>query len=148
MVETSRSKRVSSNKEKSNMTTINLATFAVRDSDGELDLSATVTKFEGALLAYQAERETELATIGAAVHAVFDAHKGTNINMPAVTSLALQKLNVQPETYKALSERVQSFVRDNAGERESGAIFGIAKGKGGGCCRWEDVPVKEPKAAK
>lgn len=127
------------------MTTINLATFAVRDESGDLDLSATVQKFEGALLEYQAERETELATIGAAVHAVFDAHKGTNINMPAVTSLALQKLNVQPETYKALSERVQAFVRDNAGERESGAIFGIAKGKGGGCCRWCDMPVKAAK---
>lgn len=127
------------------MTTINLATFAVRDEAGELDLSATVAKFEGALLQYQAERETELATIGAAVNAVFDAHKGASINMPAVTSLALQKLNVQPETYKALSERVQAFVRDNASEERGGGIFRIAKGKGGGVSRWADVPEKPAK---
>lgn len=126
------------------MTTINLGSFCVRNEAGELDLSRTVQKFEGELLKYQVERETELATIGAAVNAVFDEHLGACINMPAVTSLALQRLNVQPETYKALSERVQAFVRDNAGERGS-SVFSIAKGKGGGVRRWADTPEKPTK---
>lgn len=127
------------------MTTINLATFAVRDSDGELDLDGTMTKFQGVLLQYQAERETELATIGAAVNAVFDQHKGATINMPAVTSFALQRLNVQPESYKVLAERIQTFVRDNASDERGKGLFRIAKGKGGGVTRWSDVPEKPAK---
>jgi hypothetical protein len=128
------------------MTTINLSTFVERDASGALDLDTTMTKFQGALLQYQAERETELETIGTAVNAVFDEHRGATINMPAVTTLALQKLNVQPESYKALSERVQSFVRDNASdERNGGGTFRIAKGKGGGVSRWVDVADKPAK---
>lgn len=129
-----------------NMTTLNLATFCERAEDGSIDVDATVLKFEGELLKYQVERETELATIGAAVHGVFDSHKGTTINMPAVVTMALQSLNVQPATYAALSERVATFVRDNASDkREDGRSFRIAKGKGGGVSRWCDVVDKPAK---
>lgn len=122
------------------MTTINLASFVVRDSDGSIDTLATVAKFEGVLAQFQVERETELATIGAAVHAVFDQYKGATLNMPALVSLSLQKLNVQAETYKALHERVVAFVHDNAGEN---GLFRISKGKGGGVVRVCDVPAKK-----
>jgi hypothetical protein len=125
-------------------TTITLSSYVVRAEDGSIDLDATCTKFAGDLLKYQAERETEAEVVGAAVHAVFDQFKGARLNMPAVTSLALQKLNVQPENFKTLSERVQGYIRDHAGEQGSGSLFGIGRGKGGGVIRWADAPP--PKA--
>jgi hypothetical protein len=120
------------------MTTINLSTFAVRDDSGDVDVDATCEKFAQVLLQYQAERETESATIGAAVNAVFDQHRGATINTPAITSLVLQRLNAQFEQYKVLSERVHSYIRSNAGEKGS-ALFRVAKGKGGGVSRWSDA---------
>jgi hypothetical protein len=122
--------------------TITLNTYLVRAADGSIDHDATTLKFQGDLLKYEAERETEAETVGAAVNAVFDQFKGTRLNMPAVTSYALTHLNVQPENFKTLTERVQGFIRDHSGERESGALFSIAKGKHGGVCRWADQPVK------
>jgi hypothetical protein len=124
------------------MTTINLATYSIRAADGSIDLEATAEKFAADLLRFQAECETEAATIGAAIHAVFDQYPGARLNMPAVTSMALQRLNVQPENFKILTEKVQGYIRDHAGDRASGALFGIGKGKGGGVCRWADVPEK------
>jgi hypothetical protein len=119
------------------MTTLVLNTFVVRDEAGELDVDGTMEKFQGVLLQYQAERETELATIGAAVNAVFDNFRGTAINMPALTTLTLQRLNCQPETCKALTARILDYVRSNAG-----TVFQIAKGKGGGVSRISDAAAK------
>jgi hypothetical protein len=130
------------NKEVNIMTTINLSTFVVRDSAGAFDLNATMDKFEDSLLAFQSELETEQATIGAAVHAVFDSHKGKPLTMPTVTNYTLNNLNVQSENFTVLFEKVKNYIRQNAGERGS-SVFSIAKGKGGGVSRWVDVPVKK-----
>lgn len=126
------------------MTSVNLATFCVRDESGAIDVGATVLKFEGEVQKYQAERELESETVGAAVNAVFDEHRGAVINMPAVTSMALTRLGVQPETYKVLSERVQEYIRTNATDTRGG-LFRIAKGKGGGVTRWADCADKPTK---
>ena len=116
---------------------INIGEFVLRDSDGSIDVAGTVQKFEDELLVYLAERETEEEQVSAAVHAVFDAHKGARINMPAVVSLALQHLSVTPATYQALSTKVQEYVRSN-----NGVLFTIAKGKGGGVSRNADEPLR------
>lgn len=115
----------------------NMNEFLVRGSDGTVDVDATTLKFRGALEVYIAERETENALIAAAVSEVFDQFKGANINMPALTSYALQRLNATPSNFMALSERIQEYVRENAGE---GGIYKIAKGKGGGVRRVADLP--------
>lgn len=119
---------------------INLHNYVVRGSDGSVDTDATLAKFESTLSAYIVERETEQSTIAAAVGAVFDAHKGTAINMPALTSLTVQRLNAQPENFKTLSERVQSYVREQS--KGDSSMFLIAKGKGGGVSRRCDIPAK------
>jgi phage tail tube protein FII len=128
---------------------INLQSYVVRGSDGSVDEGATLDKFEATLSQYIAQRETELSTISDAVHAVFDQYKGTSINMPALTTFALQRLNAQPENYKALETRVQEFVRENSqGEVKDGvaahplSMFLINKGKAGGCRRRADIPAK------
>lgn len=128
------------------MTTINLQSYVVRNPDGSIDLDGTERKFSGDLLRFQTERELEAESVGEAVGAVFDKYPGAKLNMPAVTSMALQNLNVQPENFKTLTEKVQSYIRDRAGERNTGAIFHIGKGKGGGVCRWADQPEPKPES--
>jgi hypothetical protein len=122
------------------MTIIDLATYVVRDEDGSVDVDATVTKFEEALVTYVTENEAGDRLVADAVNAVFDAHKGSRINMPALTALALQHLNVQPENHKALTTRVQQYIRANVGELGTGKALNSTKGKGGGVCRVSDLP--------
>lgn len=121
------------------MTTISLPTYVVR-VNGSVDRDATVSKFESDLDSFIAERETEQGVIAEAVNAVFDQYRGARCNMPFLTSTALNRLNAGPSNHKALTERVQEYVRSNAGTRESGALFSIAKGAGGGVGRWVDLP--------
>ncbi len=126
------------------MATINLATFIVLAiGTSNIDHEATLSKFAGELHKFEAERMTENATLGLAVKAVFDQYKGVNLNMPAITSMALTRMNVQPENFKILTDKVQDYIRENAGTRASGALFSIAKGKGGGVRRWSDCPLTE-----
>lgn len=132
------------------LTSAVLAGYVVRGSDGSVDLEATVTKFQGDLVQFVAERETEQAVIAEAVNAIFDAHPGAAINMPALQTFALQRLNAQPENYTILADRVADYVRENAqGEtREDGSherpgsLFVIKKGKGGGVHRRADMKPK------
>lgn len=124
------------------MSDINVSEYVVRNG-GSVDIEASVDKFRSALTVHLAERETQQATIADAVHTVFDKNKGTVISMPALTGLALQELNAQPENFTVLSERVQEYVRENA--QGDSSTFIIAKGKGGGCKRRSDIP---PAAAK
>lgn len=126
------------------MTTL---TITLVTKDGNIDQDASRAAFDAQLTKFVAERETELSTIGNAVHAVFDAYKGASINMPALANLALQRLNAQPSNFSTLEERTLQYVRDNAGTRESGAMFAIGKGKGGGVKRWADQPTEADAAA-
>lgn len=105
-------------------------------TDGLVDQAASEKAFRTALVKYTAERETELSSIADAVGAVFDAHKGASINMPAVAHYALTGLNAQPENFKTLETRVMEYVRENA--KGDSSIFVIAKGKKGGVTRRAD----------
>lgn len=134
----------------------NLSFALVLATDGTIDTDASLSSAKKTLLTYVAERETESEQIGEAVHAVFDQYKGASINMPALQSMALTHLNVQPESFKVLGERVAQYVRDNAdlpevkdkagnvtqaAEPARTRAFKISKGKNGGVRRWADHPV-------
>ena len=113
------------------MTTLNIT--LARAADGSVDEAATLAECQSAIRNYVAQRETEQATIAVAVGEVFDLLKGGRANMPFVINQALRSLNAQPENFKALSERVADYVRENASEdRASGKLFKIGKGKGAG----------------
>jgi broad specificity polyphosphatase/5'/3'-nucleotidase SurE len=118
-----------------------MAGYVVK-TDGEINVEETVQKFCAEVLNYKTNRELEAETVGNAVHAVFDEWRGVNINMPALQSAALNHLNFQPENHKSLSQRIAEYVRANAGARETGALFFIGKGKGGGVKRWSDQEEK------
>ena len=108
---------------------------------GTIDQDASRAAFDSSLAKYIAEREVEESTIATAVTAVFDKFPGAAVNMPALASMALQHLNALPANYATLDAKCKQYVRDNAGTRESGALFVIAKGKNGGCKRWSDQPL-------
>ena len=122
----------------------------VRFEDGSIKVDGTLDAAHSQLLNHIAARETETATIAAAVDELFTDKLGARLNMPYVVSQCQQKLNAQPENFKALGERVAQYVRDNAGPRESGKLFNIGKGKGGGVTRHSDQPepAAKPEAAK
>lgn len=124
-------------------------TVTLVSKDGAIDQEASRQEFNKALAQYVTARETEQSTIADAVSSVFDRHPGTPINMPALASMVLASLNVQPENYSALEGLTLGYVRENASEkREDGKLFRIGKGKGGGVRRWSDIPVEQPAAAK
>jgi len=127
-------------------TTIALPSYVVRDVKGAVDQKQTLEKFSKDLSQYCAASETETVVLAEKVNETFDKYKGAKLNMPALVSLTLQALGVTPENYKIMTEKVQDFVRANAGERGT-APFNIAKGKGGGVSRWIDIVLSEKEVA-
>ena len=136
---------------------ISLTVALVTGDDGRINQDASVEAFRSALVRRTAELETEEVQIAQAVNDLFDQYMGTSINVPAVCSMAAQKLNVQPENFATISERVASYVRSHSQEtkNEDGtttlhedSMFVIAKGKGGGTYRRADRKAKPVKASK
>jgi hypothetical protein len=120
-------------------TEINMSAYAVRDAAGAVDSDATVAKFSADLDTYIAERETEVEVISAAVNGVFEAHKGTNLNVPFVTNEALRALNVSamPGAFTSLNKRVHAYI--TASSKGPNATFQIVKGPKGGIKRVADL---------
>lgn len=125
----------------------NFSSYVVRFSDGSIDHDATVEKFSGDLIKYESEREAEMKDISAAVHALFDERLGTRMNSDYVVSQVLPRLNVQPENYSILKNKVLDFVRSQSQGKtaEDGSVenphsvFVIGRGQGGGIARRCDI---------
>jgi hypothetical protein len=115
---------------------MNISYFIIRSVDGSIDHEATLGKFAGDLLQFEAEREIECSTIGAVVHATFDTHLGKRLPTPFVLNEALRALNAQPENYKVLTEKVQQFIRTSP-------EFHTLPGKGGGVARLRDLTPEQ-----
>lgn len=114
---------------------MNIASYVVFGLNGSVDREATIAKFSGDLAAWEADREADNAAIGVAVHTLFDRHLGKRIPMPFLTGEVLKALSAQPDNYKSLTEKVADYIRTSP-------EFDTAKGKGGGCGRVCDLPVK------
>ena len=129
-----------------------LSVTLVTDESGQIDQAATTLAFTKLLAIKAAELETEQESIAAAVNELFDEYHGASINMPAVASMTSQKLNVLPENFKVISERVLNYVRANSQGKtlEDGTVerpdslFVIGKGKNGGCKRRADIKPEAP----
>lgn len=121
--------------------------FNVVRIDGTPDRDASLKAAADAYDRHIAQRHTDQETIKDAVHAVFSKSPGANITMPAITGMISRELNCNPANYALLTGLALDYVRENAGPRESGKLFGIQKGKGKGVVRWSDVPVKADGAA-
>jgi hypothetical protein len=106
--------------------------FTVRDSSGAVDVVASAKAYADALTAWVAENELDPQTLTDAVNAVFDRFPGQKLPMPALVSLTVSDLGVQPAEHRMMTERVHTHIRSLAGE---GGSLVITKGKGGGVAR-------------
>lgn len=113
---------------------INIGSYVVRNGS-TIDHEATIAKFKWDLLKFQAEKELEETTIGEAVHAYFDKHLGKRLNSKMVVGDVLVALNVQPENFSVLHDKVTEFFRTSP-------EFNTARGKGGGVARVCDITSK------
>lgn len=81
-------------------------------SDG--DLEAKVKKFRQKL--WDQRREAQLliqdTNYAGAIEAVFNEHGDVSISIPALSSMALQKLGCTAENYHLLRDRVVTFIRN------------------------------------
>jgi hypothetical protein len=111
------------------------------------DRSASLQNAEAAYDKHIAETETEQATIADAIKAVFDSFPGAALTMPTIEGMATRQLNANPSNYKTLAKLSLDYVRANSNsKRESGALFCVSKGVGGGVRRWAEIPVEAPAA--
>jgi len=109
--------------------------FIVRDSSGNIDHEASASKFSSELFKFAAEQESLASTIGVAVHAYFDKHLGKRVNTDMAVGEILIALNVQPENYSILKDRVTDWIRNSP-------EFSTVRGRGGGTGRNCDLPSK------
>lgn len=117
---------------------MDLNSYVVRGSNGSIDSSATVAKFQAELAAFETGTAEEQTNIANAVSVVFDENpKGKRITMPTLCSLSVAKLNAEVTNFQALHDKVRAFVKANT------VTYGIAKGKGGGVARLADLPKSE-----
>lgn len=111
------------------MSQINLSSYVVRANTGAVDIDQTVAKFQTDLEKFAALQEADEAAIASAVSAVFDAHPDASLNLPAVASLAFNRMGCAASTYTEMVERIQTYVRS------AKTLYVIKKGKGGGVSR-------------
>lgn len=104
--------------------------FTVRDSNGAVDVKASVGAYTKALGSWVSANETPIESIESAVEAVFDSH-ATRLPTQFLVSLAVQELDTAPEQFQSVSNRVSAYVK---GQVASGR-FDSTKGKGGGIAR-------------
>lgn len=105
--------------------------FTVRDAAGSVDVVASATKYADALSAWVAQHETDAATIEGAVEAVFDRFDGKRIPVPALVQFAVAELAAPPGQHKALTTRIQAYVK---GQKATGRLE-VGKGPKGGIVR-------------
>lgn len=104
--------------------------FTVRDSNGSVDVAVSLASYSKALNNWVSVNETPVEVIERAVEAVFDSNS-SRLPTPFLASLAVQGMNVDPERFQSLTNRVTTYIR---GQVASGRLDSI-KGKGGGITR-------------
>ena len=115
------------------LNTINLVDFALRTSEGLIDISATLSKIESLYLDLACSEEGTFAKIGEAVHTVFSKYEGKAITMADLPGLTLMNVSgVTPDNISELTEAVCVYIRNSPD-------FYSNKGKGGGIRRISDM---------
>lgn len=117
--------------------------FTVRDSNGSVDVQASVAAYSNAITDWVTANEIPISSVENAVEAVFDSHS-VRLPSPFLTSLVVQEMGVAPDQFQAASNRVAAYVK---GQIASGR-FDSTKGKGGGVSRLvrlSDIPPSSVK---
>ncbi len=115
------------------MSKFDVAAIAVKDDNGDIDVSATLRVCEDAIEAYASLHHNDREKIGAALTALFTSNVGLRANVPAVKTLVLNELwDKNPSSFSPLMERIGEVLS------ESETIM-VRKGPGGsGGCTLRD----------
>lgn len=119
------------------MSTINFAAFAVRNDDGTLNVEASCEKFKVDLLKDDASQSANLDEVKNAVNRYFDQYKGKKVPMNALQAGVGAILNLGPDGFASLTERITRVIKDNP------QTFSQKKGRNGGTWRTADVVEKD-----
>lgn len=124
------------------MSKSSVSEFVVRNG-AAVNLDATIAAFSEALAQFIATEELVNGRVAQYVHEVFDQFPGCRFNTDSIISFTLKAMEATPDQYPALSEAIKGYITANKGERASGAIFRVQRGKGGGVARWVDISDDE-----
>lgn len=97
-------------------------------SNYQIDINNTLIKFNEKLSSLIEQETTDNNNMLTAINAVFDELNGTHIKLPELTCLALAKLNVVPEQFVFMGNKVKNFIRTSP-------HFLVSRGRGGGVVR-------------
>lgn len=120
------------------MSKSSVSEFVVRNG-ASVDMGATIAAFTAALNEFLANEELVNGRVAQYVHEVFDQFPGCRFNTDSVISFTLKAMEATPDQYPVLAEAIKGYINANKGERESGAMFRVQRGKGGGVARWTDI---------
>jgi hypothetical protein len=118
--------------------------------DGKVSFEKSEAKFRENLLLHIAKQEGEETLIKECMTSLFDQHRGTALNVAAITSMTVQKMAIQvpnlgnPTLFSFLSKRIGEVLKELTGDDES-KPYAMRKGPAGGHYRKSDVA---PVAAK
>lgn len=107
---------------------ININTFSVRDSLGNIDLGATEAKFLTALNKWSSEMTVDLSAVRKAVSDVFDANPGKNLSTDYVMAQVCLALKAEgSDEFKATGERVKAILKLAPYVKTVGAKGGVRR---------------------
>jgi len=118
---------------------INLVDFAIRSSEGTIDISATISKIEGLYLDIACDEERANEGIGKAVHDLYSKYPGRAFTMNDLPTIVIMGMGVAPDSNMTdLQEAILVYIRNSP-------EFYSKKGKGGGVKRITDMTADEVK---
>ncbi len=129
---------------------ININKFAVRDSAGNIDETATLEKFRETLTNWSQESTADLSEVRKAIMNVFDANPGKRLTTAYITAQVLGALGpVDEKEFKLRSERVDSILGLPPFTKTVGAKGGVSRNvEAAEAPSVEVYPEPAPKAPK
>jgi hypothetical protein len=109
----------------------NVSSFIMFDIEGNIDVAATQEKFNEALVKYTQEKGALRSAVLNAINSVFDDMPHARMNLEALKSWSMGRIEKTPETYTVISETWDEVVRSN--------LFWIKGGRSAAVFRVEDL---------
>jgi hypothetical protein len=113
----------------------NVSSFIMFDSEGNVDIGATQEKFNVALAKYTQEKGMLRTEVLAAINAVFDELPNARMNLEALKSFSMSKIQKTPESYNVVNETWEEVIRSN--------LFWIKAGRSAAVYRVEDLYTRQ-----
>lgn len=114
---------------------MNFQSYVIRNVDGEIDMAATLSKFQDDLLIWEKGKGEEQKLIMDTLNKVFDRYKGANLNITYIVSESCRLLNIDSyDESQEISGKIKDFIKEN-----TGTLFLSQKGRNGGFKRMVDA---------